>query len=112
MAWACRAASGTGRQLVFIADGTQDRTSWMNSEVFRDVLSAQIQPNAVKLIGWCITIQTDNDPRETAKAAQFIKAKKWNIVKCHIVIAYKELSIDFRNKHFIFSYCILICPFT
>ncbi|KAG2458785.1 TCB1 transposase, partial [Polypterus senegalus] len=77
MDWVCMAASGTGT-LVFIDDVTQDRSSQMNSEVFRDILSAQIQLNAVKLIGWCFMIQMDNDPKHTAKATQeFIKAKKW-----------------------------------
>uniref|UniRef100_A0A3P9JP88 Transposase Tc1-like domain-containing protein n=1 Tax=Oryzias latipes TaxID=8090 RepID=A0A3P9JP88_ORYLA len=45
MVWACMAASGTGTP-VFIDDVTQDRSSPMNSEVFRDRLSAQIQVNA------------------------------------------------------------------
>ncbi len=44
MTWACMASSGTGL-LVFIDDVTEDRTSWMNSEVYRDILSAQIQSN-------------------------------------------------------------------
>ncbi len=35
------ASSGTGL-LVFIDDVTEDRTSWMNSEVYRDIISAQI----------------------------------------------------------------------
>uniref|UniRef100_A0A8C7X7Z9 Transposase Tc1-like domain-containing protein n=1 Tax=Oryzias sinensis TaxID=183150 RepID=A0A8C7X7Z9_9TELE len=78
MAWACMATSGTGT-LVFIDDVTQDRSSPMNSEVFRDRLSAQIQVNADKLIGRLFIIQMDNDPKRTAKATQeFIKAKKWN----------------------------------
>ncbi|KAG2462898.1 TCB1 transposase, partial [Polypterus senegalus] len=81
MAWACMAASGTGT-LVFIDDVTQDRSSRMNSEVFRDILSAQIQLNAVKLIGQHFMIQMDNDPKHTAKATQeFIKAKKWKILE-------------------------------
>ncbi|KAG2467586.1 TCB1 transposase, partial [Polypterus senegalus] len=80
MAW-CMAASGTGT-LVFIDDVKQDRRSRMNSEVFRDILSAQIQLNAVKLIGWCFMIQMDNDPKHIAKATQeFIKAKKWKILE-------------------------------
>uniref|UniRef100_A0A8C7XNG6 Metallophosphoesterase domain containing 1 n=1 Tax=Oryzias sinensis TaxID=183150 RepID=A0A8C7XNG6_9TELE len=49
MVWACMAASGTGT--VFIDDVTQDRSSPMNSEVFREILSAQIPVNAAKLIG-------------------------------------------------------------
>ncbi|KAG2464610.1 TCB1 transposase, partial [Polypterus senegalus] len=80
MAWACMAA-GTGT-LGFIDDVTQDRRSRMNSEVFRDILSAQIQLNAVKLIGWCFMTQMDNDPKHTAKATQeFIKAKKCKILE-------------------------------
>uniref|UniRef100_A0A3P9K2C3 Transposase Tc1-like domain-containing protein n=1 Tax=Oryzias latipes TaxID=8090 RepID=A0A3P9K2C3_ORYLA len=81
MVWACMAASGTGT-LVFIDDVTQDRSSPMNSEVFRDKLSAQIQVNAAKLIGRRFIIQMDNDPKHTAKATQeFIKAKKWNFLE-------------------------------
>ncbi len=45
MAWACMAANGTG-SLVFIDDVTADRYSRMNSEVFKAILSAHIQPNA------------------------------------------------------------------
>uniref|UniRef100_A0A3P9K0U6 Transposase Tc1-like domain-containing protein n=1 Tax=Oryzias latipes TaxID=8090 RepID=A0A3P9K0U6_ORYLA len=55
MVWACMAASGTGT-LVFIDDVTQDRSSPMNSEVFRDILSVKIQVNAAKLIGRCFII--------------------------------------------------------
>lgn len=81
MAWACMAASGTG-SLVFIDDVTQDRSRRMNSEVFRDILCAQIQPNAAKLIGRRFILQMDNDPKHKAKATQeFIKAKKWNILE-------------------------------
>uniref|UniRef100_A0A8C4SI25 Transposase n=1 Tax=Erpetoichthys calabaricus TaxID=27687 RepID=A0A8C4SI25_ERPCA len=81
MAWACMAASGNGT-LVFIDDVTQDRSSRMNYEVFRDILLAQIQLNAVKLIGRHFMIQMDNDPKHIAKATQeFIKAKKWKILE-------------------------------
>jgi len=81
MAWACMASNGTG-SLVFIDDVTKDRSSRMNSEVYRDILSAQIQPNAAKLIARRFTVQMDNDPKHTAKATQeFFKAKKWNILQ-------------------------------
>ncbi len=42
-------SSGSGL-LVFSEDVTEDRSSRINyeSEVYRDILSAQIQPNAVK----------------------------------------------------------------
>ncbi|MEE6485984.1 hypothetical protein FKM82_014474 [Ascaphus truei] len=72
------AYNGTG-SLVFI--DVTDRSSRMNSEVYRDILSAQIQPNSVKLIGRHFTLQMDNDPKHTAKATQEFKAKKWNILQ-------------------------------
>lgn len=40
MAWACMAATGTG-SLVFIDDITADGSSKMNSEVYRNILSAK-----------------------------------------------------------------------
>ena len=81
MAWACTASSGTG-SLVFIDDMTEDGSSRMNSEVYRNILSVHIQPNSTKLIGWHFTVQMDNDPKHTAKATQaFFKAMKWNILQ-------------------------------
>ncbi len=50
IAWACMAANGTG-PLVFIDDVTADRSSRVNSEVFKAIPSAHIQPNATKTIG-------------------------------------------------------------
>ncbi len=73
------ASSSTGL-LVFIDDVTEDRSSRKNSEVYRDILSAQIQPNAAKLIGQRFIVQMDDDPKHTAKATlEFLKIKKWNI---------------------------------
>ncbi|CAJ0950023.1 unnamed protein product [Ranitomeya imitator] len=75
------AFNGTG-SLVFIDDIRADKSSRMNSEVYRDILSAQIQPNAAKLIGRRFIVQMDNDPKHTAKATQeFMSAKKWNILQ-------------------------------
>ncbi len=63
MAWACMAAR-------------------MNSEVFRAILSAHIQPNASELIGRRFTVQMDNDPKHTAKATkEFLKGKKWTVMQ-------------------------------
>ena len=70
MAWACMAANGTG-SLVFIDDVTADKSSRMNSEVFRAIVSAHSQPNAAELIGRRrFTVQMDNDPKHTAKATK------------------------------------------
>ncbi len=75
------AASGTG-SLVFIDDVTADKSSRMNSEVFRAILSAHIQPNASELIGRRFTVQMDNDPKHTAKATkEFLKGKKWTVMQ-------------------------------
>lgn len=71
MAWACLALGGTG-PLVFIV--TADRSSRMDCEVHRALLSAEIQTNTVKLIRRRFAVQTDDDPRHTAEAAQeFLK---------------------------------------
>ncbi len=75
------ASSGTGL-LVFIDDVTEERSSRKNSEVYRDTLSAQIQPNAAKLVGRRFIVQMDNDTKHTAKTIQeFLKVKKWNILQ-------------------------------
>lgn len=48
---------------VFIDAVTADKSSRMNYEVYRAILSALIQPNALKRIGWYFTLQMDNDPK-------------------------------------------------
>ena len=47
-------------------DVTADKSSRINPEMYRAILSAQIQPNASKHIGW--HLQVDSDPKHTAKA--------------------------------------------
>ena len=68
MPWAYMAASGT-QSVVFIDDMTADRSSRMNSEVYRTLLSA------AKLIGWYFKLQMNNGPRPTAKATQKLLKK-------------------------------------
>ncbi len=69
------ASTGTGL-LVFSDDVTEDRSSWKNSEVYRDILSAQILSNGAKLIGRCFIVQMDDDPKHTLKETQeFLKVK-------------------------------------
>ncbi len=66
MLWAWMASSGTGL-LVFIDDVTNDRSSGLNSEVYRDILSTQIQSNGAKLIGQHFIVQMDDDPKSYSK---------------------------------------------
>ncbi len=54
----CMASSGTGL-LVFFDDVTEDRSSRKNSEVYRDILSVQIQSNGAKLIGRRFIVQVE-----------------------------------------------------
>ena len=57
MTWACMTANGT----IYI---------------YKDILSAHIQPKASKLTGWPFTVQIYNDPKGTSKTTNFSKAKK------------------------------------
>ncbi len=56
MAWACIASSGTG-SLIFIDDVTHDGSSKMNSEVYRNILSDNLQKDTTKLIGRSFIMQ-------------------------------------------------------
>ncbi len=74
MAWACIASSGTG-SLIFI-DETHDGSSKINSEVYRNILSGNLQKDATKLIGRSFIMQQDNDPKHSLKATkEFIRAR-------------------------------------
>ncbi len=69
------ASSGTVL-LVFSDDVSEDRISQKNSEVYKYILSAQIQPDGAKFIGRSFIV-LDIDPKHTAKATQeFLKVKK------------------------------------
>ncbi len=75
-------AANETRSLVFFDDVTADRSSSMTSDVYMAILSAQIQPNATKLLGLCFKEQMDNDPKHMAEAIQeILKAKKLNILQ-------------------------------
>lgn len=75
MACICMAAN-TPWSLVFIDDGTADRSSKMNAEVYRAILCSH-SAEFFKLIGWYFTVWMDSDPNYTAKASHYLKAKKW-----------------------------------
>lgn len=75
----CMAASGV-KSLEFIDVTSADRSIRTTSDVYKATISAQIQPNAAKLIVLYCTVQKDNDPKHTTKVTQdFLEAKKWNI---------------------------------
>ncbi len=69
MAWACIASSGTD-SLILTDYVTHDGSSKMNSEVYRNILSANLQKDATKLIGRSFIMQQDNDPKHSAKATK------------------------------------------
>ena len=53
----------------------------MNLEVYKNILSANLQRNASKLIGRNFIMQQDNDPKHTANTTKdFIREKKWNVL--------------------------------
>ncbi len=79
VAWACMAASGTG-SLVFIDDVTTDKSSRMNSECFRAILSAHIQPNLQNSLdgaSQCRWTMTQSILQKQPKS--FLKGKKWTV---------------------------------
>ena len=75
MAGACMAASGVG-SLSFIDDVTHDCSSRMNSEVYKSILSANLQRNMCKRIDRNFIMLKDNDPKHTANTTKdFIREK-------------------------------------
>ena len=76
MEWPQMAASQ-----LFVDDAIADGSIRMNSEVYRAILPAQIQPNAEKGVGWCFRLQMDNNSRCNVKANQMLlKAQKWDVM--------------------------------
>ncbi len=75
MAWAFIASSGT-YSLIFINYVTHDGSSKINSEVYRNILSDNLQKDATKLNGRSFIMQQDNDPKHTAKTTkEFIRVR-------------------------------------
>ncbi len=79
MAWAFIASSGTG-SLIFIDDVTHDGSSKINSEVYRNILSDNLQKDATNLIGRSFIMQQDNDPKHNAKTTKG-KSSSWQEVE-------------------------------
>lgn len=75
MAWAWMVANGS--ECLIFDHLIADKSSSIN---ITQMSSTHIQPDASEVIGWCFTMQMDNDPMHTAKATkQFRNAKKWNV---------------------------------
>ena len=73
------AASEVG-SLMFIEDGGSSR---MNSELYKNIVFANLQRNASKLIGRSVIMQRDNDRKHTANTTKdFIMEKKWKVLDC------------------------------
>lgn len=70
------ASSGTG-SLIFISV-THDGSSKMNSEVYRNVSSANLMKDAAKLIGRWFIMHQDNNPKHTVvTTAELIKGNEF-----------------------------------
>ena len=64
MAWACMAASRVG-SLIFIDNVTQDGSSGMNSEVYKNIMSVNL-----RIIWRNFIMQQDNEPKNTANTTK------------------------------------------
>lgn len=65
--------------LVFSVDVTVDRINKTNSEMYRALLSAQIQTNDAKMTGWKFTVQMDDFKHTVKTTKNFQKSK--NVAK-------------------------------
>ncbi len=81
MAWACMAASGTG-SLVFIDDVTADKSSRMNSEVFRAIIICSYSAKCFRT-HWTALHSADGQwPKAYCKSNQrVLKGKKWTVMQ-------------------------------
>ncbi len=75
------ASSGTGL-LVFSDDVTEDRSSRMNSEVYRDILSAKIQSNAAKLKSAAVKAWQSITKEETQSLVMSMSSRLKAVIAC------------------------------
>lgn len=84
-------------------DVTADKSSRMDSEVFKAWLFAQFYPNASKLIGWYFIEQMDYIPKHTFKASPdiFLRQRSRIRCNCHVfLISSKYIkSVEFLQDH-------------
>ena len=72
-------ASGMG-SLKCINGVTHDGSSWMTSEVKKNILSTNLRRKASRLIGRNFIMKQDNDPKHIANTTKdFIRQKKWKV---------------------------------
>ncbi len=70
------AVSGTG-PLNFTDDLMYDNSSRMNLEMYKTILSTNIQENTTRFIGKSFILHQDNDTKHpTSSVKEFIRAKK------------------------------------
>lgn len=80
MVWACMRADRIDSP-VSTDDVTIIRRCKIDLLVYSAILSAQIQSNASKFIGWHFKLPVSSDPKHTSKNINFLKAKKANILQ-------------------------------
>lgn len=74
MAWACKAASGKD-SLIFIDDVIHDGRSRINSEVYKNIVSANLHGNTSCLIGSNFNMKQNNTPKQTGNSTKGKKGR-------------------------------------
>ena len=91
MAWACMAANGTG-SLIFINITANDSIK-INSAVYRNILSAQVQANIYKIskltVQW-FNLQQDNDSKHTDKGTKGTSSRNKHKLKFAVMQAWSD----------------------
>ncbi len=69
--------------LNFTDDLMYDDSSRMNLEMYKTILSTNIQENATRFIGKSFILHQDNNTKHpTSSVKEFIRAKKWKVLDC------------------------------